>query len=275
MEGLRGKVAVVTGASRGAGRGIALELGEAGATVYVTGRSVRGEATGPGTIEETAEAVTARGGLGIPVRVDHTVDAEVEALFRRVQAEQGRLDLLVNNVWGGNERSIQGAPFWELSLDYWDAMFTVGVRAHVAASRYAVPLMLAQGQGLIINTTFDSGGQFTGDFWYDLAKNAISRAAFGMAQHLKQHQITALSLSPGWMRTELVLREFSATEENWQGVEALAPTESPRYIGRAVVALAGDPAVFARTGQALHVGDLAREYGFTDIDGRQVPRFST
>lgn len=274
MSMLKGKVAVVTGATRGAGRGIALELGQAGATVYVTGRTTRQEAgSRPGSVEETAEAVAARGGVGIAVRCDHTDDAQVAALFRRVQAEQGRLDLLVNNVWGGHDLSLDGSLFWELSMDHWETMFTAGVRAHVAASRLAAPILLAQKQGLIINTSFFDQGKFTGNFWYDLAKTAICRAAFGMAQQLKAHNIAAVALSPGWMRTELVLREFGATEENWQQVEALARTESTHYIGRAVVALAADPNVMARTGQTLTVGELAGEYGFTDIDGRHIPPF--
>lgn len=158
-------------------------------------------------------------------------------------------------------------------MDYWHAMFTLGVRAHVAASRYAVPLMLPRKQGLIINTTFYSPDRFTGDFWYDLAKNAIVRAAFGMAHQLREHGIAVLALSPGWMRTELVLQHFGVTEENWHEVEALAHTETVHYVGRAVVALASDPHVLARTGQAFHVGDLARAYGFTDSDGRYIPPF--
>lgn len=227
----------------------------------------------PETIEDVAEGVTARGGLGIPVRVDHTDDAQVEALFRRVEEEQGRLDLLVNNVWGGNESWIGGQPFWELSMENWERMLTRGVRAHIAASRLAVPLMLPQGRGLIINTTSWDRDRFVGDFWYDLAKSAINRAAFGMAQQLRAHNIAAVAVAPGFMRTELVLAAFQATEANWQAVPELARTETPFYVGRAVVALAADPSVMAKTGRVLRVGDLAREYGFTDVDGRQVPPF--
>ncbi len=276
MRMVQGKIAVVTGASRGAGRGIALELGAAGATVYVTGRSRRGGPTTmnrPETIDDLADAITAMGGVGIPVQVDHTDDAQVEALFQRVRAEQGRLDLLVNNVWGGNEEEIGSKPFWEEEMSNWERMFVAGMRAHVAASRYAVPLMLEQGRGLIINTSFYDRGRYTGTFWYDLAKNGICRAAFGMAQQLRPHGIAAVAVSPGFMRTELVLAHFGATEETWRSFPDLARTETPRYVGRAVVALAADPQIMAKTGQSLRAGDLAQEYGFTDVDGRYVPPF--
>ncbi len=276
MRMVQGKIAVVTGASRGAGRGIALELGAAGATVYVTGRSRRGGPTTmnrPETIDDLADAITAMGGVGIPVQVDHTDDAQVEALFQRVRAERGRLDLLVNNVWGGNEEEIGGKPFWEEEMSNWERMFVAGMRAHVAASRYAVPLMLEQGRGLIINTSFYDRGRYTGTFWYDLAKNGICRAAFGMAQQLRPHGIAAVAVSPGFMRTELVLAHFGATEETWRSFSDLARTETPRYVGRAVVALATDPQIMVKTGQSLRAGDLAQEYGFTDVDGRYVPPF--
>jgi len=276
MRSLHGKIAVVTGASRGAGRGIALELGAAGATVYVTGRSTRaGAATlgRPETIEEVAEAVTALGGVGIPAQVDHADDGQVERFFQRVRAEQGRLDLLVNNVWGGNEEEIRARPFWEEEMSNWERMFVAGMRAHVAASRCAVPLMLPQQRGLIVNTTFYDRGKYTGAFWYDLAKNGICRAAFGMAQDLRPHGIAAVAVSPGFMRTELVLAHFGATEENWREFPDLERTETTRYVGRAVAALAADPAVMAKTGQSLRAGDLAQEYGFTDLDGRYVPPF--
>lgn len=270
MKRLQGKVAVVTGASRGAGRGIAHVLGEAGATVYVTGRSTRAELINPlwpETIEETAEGVTARGGIGIPVRCDHTNDADVAALFERVTAEQGRLDILVNNAWGGYEGGIANftAPFWE-QPDRWDAMFVAGVRAHLNASRHAVRLMLGRPGGLIVNTTVYDRGKYVSNLYYDAAKNAINRLGYGMALELKPHGITAVAVAPGWMRTERVMDTNPSAEE-------LTQTESPEYIGRAILALALDPERLARTGQTLNVGDLAQVYGFTDIDGRQVPTF--
>jgi NAD(P)-dependent dehydrogenase (short-subunit alcohol dehydrogenase family) len=273
---LQGKIAVVTGASRGAGRGIAQELGAAGATVYVTGRSTRdGSRTleRPETIEETAEMVTGLGGRGIPIRVDHTVDAEVSALFKRVEAEQGRLDILVNNAWGGHDRAWPGGAFWETPDMPWDIMFEAGVRAHLVATRCAIPLMLPRGAGLVVTTSFFDQGKYTGNFWYDLAKNALNRMAYGMAQDLKSRSIASVALSPGFMRTEVVLDTMGATEQTWQDVPRLARTETPRYAGRAVVALAADPQVLTKTGQFLTAGDLAREYGFTDVDGRYIPAY--
>lgn len=273
MHDLKNKVAIVTGASRGVGRGIALALGEAGETVYVTGRSVRGQPSTenlPGTIDETAEGVTARGGVGIPVRCDHTVDAEVEALFARVREEQGRLDLLVNNVWGGYEGldlATFGAPFWEQPLQHWTRMFTVGVRSHIIASRLAAPLMLSLKRGLIINTTLWDRDNYLGNFFYDVAKAAVNRMTFGMARELRAHGIAVVALSPGFVRTERVMAAHAAHPFD------LGMTESPEYIGRAVAALAADPGVMEKSGKILTVGDLAREYGFSDIDGRQVPPF--
>ena len=279
MQRLSGKVALVTGASRGAGRGIAQVLGEEGATVYVTGRSTR---DGPamegrlGTIDQTAEMVTARGGMGIPVRCDHTVDAEVEALLGRVKQEQGRLDLLVNNVWGGYERYSDAdfdASFWEQPLWRWDRMFDAGVRAHYLASRLAAPFMIAQRSGLMINTTFWDRGKCLSGLPYDVAKTAVNRLAYAMALELRPYGVAAVALSPGWMRTEAVLRAYDTDEEHWQQVHELARTESTQYIGRAVAALAADPQVIEKTGRILTVGDLAREYGFTDHDGRQPPTY--
>ena len=279
MQRLRDRVALVTGASRGAGRGIAQVLGEEGATVYVTGRSVRGGPTTgdlPETVDGAAEQVIARGGTGIAVRCDHTVDAEVEALFERIKGEQGRLDLLVNNVWGGYENYESAefdAPFWEQPLWRWRGMFRAGLRAHYTASRLAAPIMITQRRGLIVNTTFWDRGKALGNLPYDLAKTAINRLAYLLALELQPHGVAAVALSPGWMRTEEVLRHESATEEDWQENPALARTESTAYIGRAVAALAADPDVMIKSGRTLTVGDLAREYGFTDVDGRQPPAY--
>ena len=287
---LRGRVAVVTGATRGAGKGIAVELGAAGATVYVTGRSTRAQPATtyarilalselprmPGSIEDTAEEVSREGGRGIPARCDHTDAADVGSLFARVQREEGRLDLLVNNAWGGHEAftGVFDAPFWEQPLDQWDAMLDRGVRNHLLASRAAMPFMLPHRAGLIVTTTFwDRDRYIRGNLIYDLAKSAMNRLAFGMAEELRPHGIASVAVSPGWMRTELILTGHRTDEAHWRERPALARTESPRYLGRAVVALAADPRVLDRTGQVLRVADLAREYGFTDVDGRQVEAF--
>ena len=269
---LRGRVAVVTGASRGVGKGIALALGEAGAIVYVTGRSEPGRTTEglPGTVRETADAVTQRGGQGVAVRCDHTADAEVEALVARVKQEQGRLDLLVNNVWGGYEQfdwSRFGAPFWEQSMRLWSGMFESGVRAHLAATRLAVPLMLPERGGLIVHTTAWDRDKYLGNLFYDIAKATVNRMAFGMARELQPHRIAVVALAPGFVGTERVLAAFAAAGR------APPNLESPEYSGRAVVALAADANVMAKSGRVLTVGHLAAEYGFTDVDGRQWPSF--
>jgi NAD(P)-dependent dehydrogenase (short-subunit alcohol dehydrogenase family) len=259
---LSGVVAVVTGASRGAGRGIALVLGEAGATVYVTGRSVRGAPSGPdreGTIEETVDALAKRGGHGIAVRCDHTVDADVVALFERVGTEHGRLDVLVNNAWGGYEQrepdmGFFGLPFWDQPLWRWEAMYTAGVRAHFLASRYAAPLLIgdrAQRPGLIVNTIAWAFGAYLGNVLYDTAKAATARMAFGMAEDLREHQVAAVAVAPGH----------------------LGVTETSEYLGRAIATLTADPAIMSRTGSLLTVGELARAYGFTDLDGTQPEPF--
>jgi NAD(P)-dependent dehydrogenase (short-subunit alcohol dehydrogenase family) len=287
---LKDCVALVTGASRGAGRGIAVELGAAGATVYVTGRSTReqpaqGYATllslsglpkVPGSIDETADEVSAAGGRGIAARCDHTRDDEVAELLARVEREQGRIDLLVNNAWGGHETfdGVFDAPFWKHPIAHWDSMFDRGVRNHLLASRHAAPMMVRQRSGLIVTTTFrDRDHYLRGNLYYDLAKAAMNRLAFDMAQELRPYGVTSLAVSPGWMRTEFVLIGHQTDEAHWRERPSLARTESPRYVGRAVVALAADPKVLDKTGVVHCVADLAREYGFTDIDGRQVPAF--
>jgi NAD(P)-dependent dehydrogenase (short-subunit alcohol dehydrogenase family) len=291
MHALRDRIAIVTGASRGAGRGIAVELGAAGATVYVTGRSTRtsaattydaylahtGLAAMPGTIDDTADAVTAAGGRGIAVRCDHTSPAQVHELFARVEHDQGRVDILVNNAWGGHETfTIESLnmPFWEQSLEHWKSMFDHGVRNHVIACQAAAPHLIRQKHGLIITTTYRDRGRYVkGNLFYDLAKATMNRLAFAVAEELKPHGVTSLAVSPGWMRTELILAGFKTDEDHWREVPPLARTESPRYLGRAVAALAADPDVHDKTGGVHSVGDLAVEYGFTDIDGRVIPPF--
>ena len=281
MTPLQNSVALVTGASRGAGRAIAAELGAAGATVYVTGRSIAGGPTTdnvPGTIDDTAREVTERGGQGIAVPCDHTVDADVESLFARIRADHGALDLLVNNVWGGYEdsqcRPLKMVPFWEQSLHQWDGMFTAGVRAHLTASRLAVPLMLPQRRGLIVSTTANLAAlPYFPNVFYDLSKHAIARLAWSMAQELREQQIASVAVAPGFMRTERITEAFRRAG----ALEALngpgGPKETPAYLGRAIVALATDPNVLQKSGELLEVGTLAREYGFTDVDGSQPAPF--
>jgi NAD(P)-dependent dehydrogenase (short-subunit alcohol dehydrogenase family) len=280
------KIALVTGASRGGGRGVAVELGAAGYTVYVTGRSTRGAVTSglPGTaIEDTADLVNAAGGTGIPVRCDHLNENEIASLIDQIRRDHGRIDLLVNNAWAGYEGydDTFTAPFWKQPMDRFERMIKTGLFATILTTRHALPLMMPQYRGLIVNTTADVGAfsepydeSFPLSVFYDTAKTAINRMAYGMADNLKPYGITVVALSPGWMRTEAVLAHLNTDEEHWREVPDLRPTESPRYLGRAVVALAGDDQVMDKTGQLLRVGALAKEYGFTDIDGRYVPVFS-
>jgi NAD(P)-dependent dehydrogenase (short-subunit alcohol dehydrogenase family) len=272
---LKGKIAIVTGATRGAGRGIACMLGELGATVYCTGRSVRGNpATGNRleTIEETAEMVNAYGGVGIPVQVDHTVAEQVKTLIERVKLEQGRLNVLVNDVWGGDELT-ESKPFWEHSLQKGLLMQQRAIHSHLITSHYAVPLMIEQKQGLVIEVTDGDNFSYRGNLFYDLAKISVIRIAYAMAQELRSYNITALALTPGFLRSEAMLDHFGVAEENWQDAAKQDPhfiaSETPFYIGRAVAALASDPNVFKKSGGILSTWNLAPEYGFTDIDGRQ------
>ncbi len=276
MQPLKGQTALVAGATRGAGRGIACMLGAAGATVYCTGRSVRGQpATGnrPETIEETAELVAAHGGVGIAVQVDHTLEAQVKALCERIQAEQGRLDILVNDIWGGDELTEWGQPFWTLSIPQGLLMQQRGLHTHIITSRYAVPLMLAQRRGLIIEITDGDTPAYRGNLFYDLVKSAVIRLAYAMAEELRPYNITALALTPGFLRSEAMLDLFDVTEANWQAGAQRDPhfiaSETPFYVGRAVAALAADPEVERKSGGVFSSWGLAAEYGFTDKDGSQ------
>jgi NAD(P)-dependent dehydrogenase (short-subunit alcohol dehydrogenase family) len=276
MTALAGKVAIVAGATRGAGRGIACMLGEAGAIVYCTGRSVRGKpatAGRPETIEETAEMVTARGGVGIAVQVDHSDAAQVAALFERVEAEQGHVDVLVNDIWGGDELSEWGKPFWELSLQKGLLMQERGVDTHIITAHYGAPLLIRQGHGIIIEITDGEDLNYRGNLFYDLAKVSVIRLAQAMAEELRPHGVTALALTPGFLRSEVVLDHFGVSETNWQeGVKQdphFAASETPFYIGRAVAALVADPQIAAKAGTVQSSWRLAREYGFKDVDGRQ------
>jgi NAD(P)-dependent dehydrogenase (short-subunit alcohol dehydrogenase family) len=266
VDRLRGRVALVTGASRGGGKGIALVLGEEGAIVYVTGRSVRGEPTTlgrPGTIEDTAEAVTARGGTGLAVRCDHTDDGQVDAVFKRIREEQGRLDLLVNNAWSGYEISPDSSlAFWEIEWRHWDLMFAGGLRAAAYASRLAAPLMIEAGRGLIVNMTWVLDRPH-GHAYYEVVKNGTNKLTEQLADDLRPYGVACVAVSPGFMRLE----RMDLTPEE------AAMAESAEFPGRAIAALAADENVMEKSGQVLITPALAREYGFTDVDGSQQSPF--
>ncbi|MBP7693989.1 MAG: SDR family NAD(P)-dependent oxidoreductase [Anaerolineales bacterium] len=273
---LSGQVAVVAGATRGAGRGIACMLGEAGATVYCTGRSVRGQPAfegRPETIEETAELVTRRGGRGIAVQVDHLQEAAVQALFERVHAEQGRLDVVVNDIWGGDPLTQWGKPFWELNIADGLLMQQRGVHTHLITSRHAAPRLVAQRRGLIVEITDGDTPAYRGNLFYDLAKASVIRLALGMAEELRPHGVTALAVTPGFLRSEAMLDLFGVTEANWPAGAQRDPhfiaSETPYFVGRAVAALAADPHVAAKAGGVYSSWGLSDEYGFTDVDGRR------
>jgi len=274
MQRLVNKIAVVTGSSRGIGRGIAQVLGEHGATVIVTGRSISTESTTnnlPGNITETAELVTKAGGQGVAIRCDHTIDAEVEQLFQRIKNDYGHIDILVNNIWGGYEDDFHKKftlPFWEQSMEKWNSMFNAGLRAHYISSKFAVPLMIPQQKGLIVNISAGYNGTYLGNVMYDVVKNAIDRLAFAMAFELKKHNIAAVSLYPGFVRTERVLAAYNGDIGKDYEI-----TQSPFYVGKGVVALATDEKIMEKTGKTLNIGNLADEYGFTDIDGRKIAPF--
>lgn len=276
MKKLEGKVAVVAGATRGAGRGIACMLGEQGAVVYCTGRSVRGHLSPiqrPETIDETAEMVTRHGGTGIAVRTDHADETQVQALFQRVAQEHGRLDILVNDVWGG-ERLIEFLPFWELSLEKGFTMLRQAIDTHIITSYYALPLMMAQRSGLIVEVTDGETLRYRGSLFYDLAKISVMRLAFSQAVELRAHGIAAVAITPGFLRSEQMLEEaFGVTEANWQDGAHKDPnfiaSETPYFVGRAVAHLAADPNIMRRSGRAYSSWGLSDEFGFTDIDGNR------
>lgn len=277
---LSGKVALVAGATRGAGRGIAVELGAAGARVYVTGRTTRtqrSELNRPETIEETAELVQQAGGEGIAVQVDHLDPAQVEALITRIEREQGRLDILVNDVWGADFLIEWNVPLWEHSLENGLRMLRLAIDTHVITSHFALPLLIKNSGGLVVEMT-DGTAEYNNakyriSLFYDLAKTSVIRIAWALAEELRPYQCTAVSLTPGWLRSEQMLDNYGVSEAKWRDAIAKQPhfviTETPRYVGRAVVHLAGDPEVARWSGQSLSSGQLANVYGFTDLDGSQ------
>jgi NAD(P)-dependent dehydrogenase (short-subunit alcohol dehydrogenase family) len=278
---LTGKVALVAGATRGAGRGTAVALGEAGATVYCTGRTTRkrrSEYDRPETIEETAELVDDAGGEGIAVEVDHLQPAQVEALVRRIDTEQGRLDVLVNDIWGGEKLLQWNTPVWEHDLDGGLRMLRLAVGTHLITSHFALALLIRRPGGLVVEMTDGTREynetNYRNSVFYDLAKSAVLRLAFAQAKELEPHGCTAVALTPGWMRSEMMLENYGVTEATWRDATVGSPhftaiSESPRFVGRAVAALAADPQVERRNGGSFSSGGLAREYGFTDVDGSQ------
>ena len=277
---LEDKVALVAGGTRGAGRGIAVELGAAGATVYVTGRTTRerrSEYDRPETIEETAELVDRAGGRGIAVRVDHLASDQVRALVRRIEDEQGRLDVLVNDVWGGERLIEWNVPVWEYSLDGGLRMLRLAIDTHIITSHFALPLLIQNEGGLVVEMT-DSTAEYNAEnyrvsLFYDLAKASVIRMAWAQAKELVPHGCTAVALTPGWLRSEMMLDAFGVGESNWRDALAAQPhfaiSETPRYVGRAVAHLAADTEVGRFNGRSLSSGGLAKEYGFTDLDGSQ------
>jgi NAD(P)-dependent dehydrogenase (short-subunit alcohol dehydrogenase family) len=278
---LTGKVALVAGATRGAGRGTAVSLGEAGAAVYCTGRTTRersSEYDRPETIEETADLVTAAGGKGIAVEVDHLEPTQVEALVQRIDAESGRLDVLVNDIWGGELLFEWETPVWEHDLENGLRILRLAIDTHLITSHFALPLLIREPGRLVVEMT-DGTREYNAEHYrvsgfYDLAKTAAIRFAFAQSVELAPHGCTAVALTPGWLRSEMMLEHFGVTEENWRDGAAVNPhfaaiSESPRFVGRAVAALAADPQLRRRNGGSFSSGGLAREYGFTDLDGSQ------
>jgi NAD(P)-dependent dehydrogenase (short-subunit alcohol dehydrogenase family) len=275
---LTGKVALVSGATRGGGRGIAVALGEAGCTVYATGRSTRGrrsEVDRPETIEETAELVTAAGGEGIAVAVDHLDRAQVSGLIECIDAEHGRLDVLVNDIWGAEHLFEWSTPVWEHDLDHGLRLLRLAIDTHLITSHHALPLLVRDPGGLVVEVT-DGTAAYNADHYrvsmfYDLAKTSVIRMAWALAQELAPHGATAVALTPGWMRSEAMLENHGVSESNWRDATQRSPhfciSETPRYVGRAVAALATDRDAARWNGQSLSSGQLAQVYGFTDLDG--------
>jgi NAD(P)-dependent dehydrogenase (short-subunit alcohol dehydrogenase family) len=275
---LKGKIALVAGATRGAGRGIAVELGAAGATVYATGRTTRdqpSEYARPETIEETAALVSAAGGEGIAVRVDHLRAEEVRGLVERIRAEQGRLDILVNDLWGGEKLKEWDKPVWAHDLRNGLRLLELGVHTHLITAHFALPLLIERAGGLLVEVT-DGTAAYNAEHYrinpfYDLAKVAVTRMAWAHAKDLAPHGATSVSITPGWLRSEMMLEAFAVGEENWREATARVPhfaiSETPRFVGRAVAALAADPDRGRWNGQSLSSGQLAKVYGFTDLDG--------
>jgi NAD(P)-dependent dehydrogenase (short-subunit alcohol dehydrogenase family) len=277
---LEGKVALVSGATRGGGRGIAVALGEAGATVYATGRSTRerrSEIDRSETIEETAELVTAAGGEGIAVAVDHLDPRQVAALIERIDSNHGRLDVLVNDIWGAEHLFEWNAPVWEHDLDNGLRLLRLAIDTHLITSHHALPLLVRRPGGLVVEVT-DGTAAYNADHYrvsmfYDLAKTSVIRLAWAQARELEPHECAAVALTPGWMRSELMLEHHGVSESNWRDATERTPhfciSETPTYLGRAVAALAGDPDASRWNGASLSSGQLARVYGFTDLDGTQ------
>jgi NAD(P)-dependent dehydrogenase (short-subunit alcohol dehydrogenase family) len=278
---LEGKIALVAGATRGAGRGIATELGAARATVYVTGRTTRERQSeykrSSETIEETADLVTAAGGNGIAVPTDHLVSSEVKALVDRIRAEQGRLDILVNDIWGGEQLFEWDKAVWEHDLENGLRLLRLGVDTHLITAHHALPLLMERPGGLLVEVT-DGTADYNADHYrlspfYDLAKVSANRMAWAHAKDLAKHGATSVSITPGWLRSEMMLEHFGVKEENWRDATANVPhfviSETPRFVGRAIAALAADPDRVRFNGQSLSSGGLAKVYGFTDLDGSQ------
>ncbi|CAN7676922.1 MULTISPECIES: SDR family oxidoreductase [Ensifer] len=275
---LKGKIALVAGATRGGGRGIAAELGAAGATVYVTGRTTRSQQSEykrPETIEETAELVSELGGEGVAVQVDHLQSTQVKALIERIRREHGRLDILVNDVWGGENLFEWNKAVWEHDLDNGLKLLRLAIDTHLITAHHALPLMIENRGGLLVEVT-DGTAEYNAEHYrlspfYDLAKVAANRMAWAHAKDLEPYGATAISITPGWMRSEMMLEHFQVTEETWREATKIQPhfviSESPRFVGRAIAALAADPQKARWNGQSLSSGSLAQEYGFTDLDG--------